>query len=150
MLNSINKRFIPAFISTTVILAIILVGFVVFSYYPIDNLAQEGHCNFSQQFHLYCPGCGGTRAVESLLHGHVITSFMQNPVPVYAILLFLRIWIALFHNTFFCKIQSKLWIVLYSWEAWGILFVVVGNFIIRNLLLVFFGWDYLGDMTQYY
>ena len=35
-------------------------------------------------FHLatgyYCPGCGGTRAITSLLHGQILNSFLYHPV----------------------------------------------------------------------
>lgn len=32
---------------------------------------------------LYCPGCGGTRALESLLGGHPIRSFLYHPAIDY-------------------------------------------------------------------
>ena len=53
---------------------------------------------------------------------------------------------ALLYNTFLSR-NGKEVTVLYEWEAWGILVVVLGFFIVRNLLLIFFGIDYLGDMT---
>lgn len=31
---------------------------------------------------LQCPGCGGTRAMFSLLHGDVVTSFAMNPLVI--------------------------------------------------------------------
>lgn len=55
-------------------------------------------------------------------------------------------WGALLYNTFLSR-NGKEVTVLYEWEAWGILVVVLGFFIVRNLLLIFFGIDYLGDMT---
>ena len=55
-------------------------------------------------------------------------------------------WGALLYNAFLSR-NSKEVTVLYEWEAWGILVVVLGFFIVRNLLLIFFGIDYLGDMT---
>ena len=32
-----------------------------------------------------CPGCGSTRAVHQLLHGHVVAAFMLNPFFLLAI-----------------------------------------------------------------
>lgn len=32
-----------------------------------------------------CPGCGSTRAMHQLLHGHVVTAFMLNPFFLLAI-----------------------------------------------------------------
>src|SRR5699024_11763741 len=36
---------------------------------------------------LYCPGCGGTRAVLLLVEGHPIRSFFYHPVVLYAAVL---------------------------------------------------------------
>ena len=43
-------------------------------------------CIFHSLTGLYCPGCGGTRAVLFLLHGQVGKSFYYNPAVSYAIL----------------------------------------------------------------
>ncbi len=32
-----------------------------------------------------CPGCGSTRAMHQLLHGHVVAAFMLNPFLLLAI-----------------------------------------------------------------
>ena len=110
---------------------------------------REGPCQFSQLFHLYCPGCGGTRAISSLLRFDVIGSLLANPVPVYAIVLFFRVWIALLHNVITGR-DGKKWRIIREWEIVGIIVVIAGNFIVRNLLLVLFGIDYLGDMAAFW
>ena len=92
---------------------------------------------------MYCPGCGGTRAVSALVRGDIIDSILSNPIPVYALVLLLRMWAALLYNT--VRSKGKKIRVLYDWEAWGILAVVLGHFILRNILLVLFHIDYLGD-----
>ncbi|MBO4686997.1 MAG: DUF2752 domain-containing protein [Clostridiales bacterium] len=134
-----------------------------------DVAFQEGPCGFSQTLHLYCPGCGGTRAVKYLLQFDPIRSFLANPIPLYTAILLLRIWVAFLHNVVCCRelhrstadVQkqengdmmtgsSRRWKLLYQWEMWGILVVVIGFFIIRNLALVLFKWDFLGDMAGYW
>jgi hypothetical protein len=34
---------------------------------------------------LYCPGCGSTRAIHQLLHGHFATAFRFNPLLLCAL-----------------------------------------------------------------
>ena len=31
---------------------------------------------------LWCPGCGSTRALHQLLHGHLMTAFRLNPLAI--------------------------------------------------------------------
>jgi hypothetical protein len=41
-----------------------------FSFYP--------QCPIHEYLHLQCPGCGGTRALVALLHGHLAEAFHSN------------------------------------------------------------------------
>jgi hypothetical protein len=41
-------------------------------------------CVFRQLTGLQCPGCGSTRALHQLLHGHFVTAFTLNPLFVIA------------------------------------------------------------------
>ena len=40
-------------------------------------------CLFHLVTGLYCPGCGGTRAVKYLLNGRLLESLFYNPVVLY-------------------------------------------------------------------
>lgn len=40
-------------------------------------------CLFQRLTNLYCPGCGGTRAVLALLRGDVLLSLKYHPLVVY-------------------------------------------------------------------
>ena len=44
-------------------------------------------CSLYSLFGLYCPGCGGTRAVEYLLQGDFVKSFFYHPVVPYTAVL---------------------------------------------------------------
>ncbi len=149
MLSSANRRFLTAFTATSALLIVAVICFVFLKADP-GYLDKIEPCYFSRAFHLYCPGCGGTRAVKALLDGDIVRSFLSHPVPVCAIIMLVRMWAALLHNTFFDKDGKHIWSVLSKWEIIGIPVVIVGFFIVRNLLLVFCNIDYLGDMSSYW
>ena len=148
MLTASNKRFIIPFAATSVLL-IVAVFFIVWFRFDPGFLETRHSCLFSQTLHLYCPGCGGTRAVQALITGDILRSVMSNPIPVYALVMLLRMWIPLLHNVI-TKAETRIWTVLHAWEAWGVLVVVFGLFLGRNLLLVFGHYDYLGNMISFW
>lgn len=44
-------------------------------------------CAVFTLFGVYCPGCGGTRAVESFLEGHILQSLLYHPLVPYTAIL---------------------------------------------------------------
>ena len=40
-------------------------------------------CPFQRFTGLYCPGCGGTRALKALLHGDLLLSLQYHPLVLY-------------------------------------------------------------------
>ena len=91
-------------------------------------------CSFYELTHLYCPGCGGTRALESLLSFDIFSSLKYNAILLPGILLFLyydiRIFIAAYleDDDFILK-NIFIPILVY------VIFIII-NFIVRNILLV--------------
>lgn len=109
----------------------------------------EGGCAMKLLFHLYCPGCGGTRAIDAFLHGQLITSFLYNPVILYLACYFLSYYIpATLRIAGIWK--QKLNGMVYVYILIGLLAVIIIHFIVRNLLLVFGGIDYIGECIQYW
>ena len=93
-------------------------------------------CIFHMKTGLYCPGCGGTRAVRSLLHGHLIRSLWYHPFVFYGAVLYAVYMISntikryINHNFYGMKYKD---IYVYIWIA-----ILLLNFIVRNILLVKF------------
>lgn len=94
-------------------------------------------CFFQRMTGLYCPGCGGTRAVQALLTGHPLKSLIYHPVVLYAAVL-----MGAFLGSFILKRLSKGKIRRISFRIvylWAGLFLVIINWLMRNLLLQFLG-----------
>ena len=50
------------------------------------HLVADGYpCLFRAVAKIYCPGCGGTRAVYLLLTGHPVLSFLYHPIVLYTV-----------------------------------------------------------------
>ena len=72
-------------------------------------------CAFFSTTGLYCPGCGGTRAVKSLLRGDLIRSFLYHPFVTYCLISYLAFMVYEFIKKHY-KIFKKVFpieIVLY-------------------------------------
>lgn len=95
-------------------------------------------CYFHLFTGLYCPGCGGTRAWISLLHGHFLRSLVYHPVVLYGTALYLayvfRNLLAVFpwtrHNHSGMAFRN-----VYLYFA---VILILGNWILKNILLLFF------------
>ncbi|HET9033505.1 MAG TPA: DUF2752 domain-containing protein [Dokdonella sp.] len=89
-------------------------------------------CLFHSLTHLYCPGCGVTRALHALLHGEPALALSMNPLAVVAIpVIPLMLWNSARPGTpWIAKISDgRLWLAL-----------VTGFFILRNLPWAPFVW----------
>ena len=49
-------------------------------------------CFFYHVLGIYCPGCGGTRAIGALLQGKPLLSFWYHPLVPYTVVLFWRLY----------------------------------------------------------
>ncbi len=69
-------------------------GLCVFLYYHSPFESDIALCPVYRYFHLYCPGCGLTRAFYLLLHGHPLLALRQNPVALPLLLFVLYLLLA--------------------------------------------------------
>ena len=100
-------------------------------------------CVFLNKLHIYCPGCGGTRAVYALLRFDLLASLIYNPIVPLGALVYayynIRAIIAIRKKDeeYFLKRKYTLLIILAG--------ILIAYFIIRNILL-FNGIDLIGDV----
>lgn len=106
----------------------------------IDRIknGQGFPCLFHLLTGLYCPGCGGTRAVRLLFRGELIRSFLYHPfVPYLALALGLEAFFFLgailrkSRHTYLREMERR----YPRWVFVGVAIVVV-NWIVKNVLLV--------------
>ena len=118
-----------------------VVFFVVISSALSDVEALK--CVFLNKLHLYCPGCGGTRAVYALLNLDFVASFVYNPVVILGGIAYMyydvRAIIAIYKKdeAYFLKRKFILLMVLAG--------ILIAYFVIRNVLLIN-GIDLIGDV----
>ena len=116
----------------------------LYHYFDYAFFGIKDPCFFKVYLHIYCPGCGGTRAVDAFLHGHFVQSFLYHPFIIYVFALFLMYFIPATY-TFIMKRDGKLHYKFHIAPLWVLLGIIVIHFIGRNILLVCFGIDYLHD-----
>ncbi|MBF0344841.1 MAG: DUF2752 domain-containing protein [Nitrospirae bacterium] len=108
----------------------VVAGIILYRFNP-ENTALFPSCIFHDMTGLYCPGCGGTRALNCLLHGDIVAAFGYNqlmvvlvPVVMYVVLSYM------FSSWRFSRVSLSV--------MWFMLAVVVLYGILRNLTPVLY------------
>ena len=103
-------------------------------------------CWFHDYFHLYCVGCGGTRAIFAMLQGKLIASLYYNPAVLLGALLVLHYEIGVIvtlrkkdGKRYYCT--NAVPIIIY-----GVVVLVFS--LVRNYLLVACRYDMLQDFIK--
>lgn len=88
-------------------------------------------CFFHQVTGLYCPGCGATRALYQLLHGHVLIALHDNLFFVFALPgLFIAAVVNAFSRDCFRRIISEKTIVILHTIM---LYAILAFWVLRNI-----------------
>lgn len=94
-------------------------------------------CFFSTFLGIYCPGCGGTRSLSALLHGHFLRALWYHPfVPYFAFVYFGFLLTQGLHRLGIKRVKG--W-KFHNWYLWGGLAILAVNFIVKNILRLKFG-----------
>lgn len=103
----------------------------------LKNYISIPGCWVAKHLGIYCPGCGGTRAVIALRHGRVIRSFFYHPLVVY----FCAVYTAYVGTQTFARVfrfrrwRGLRWRNEYLYIGLGLL---AAHTVIRNILLLVF------------
>lgn len=124
-------------------LAVII--FIYFLFHRMTGFRLEKYlspCMFHEMTGYYCPGCGITRAVYAFFEGNLLQCFRYHPFVLYAAVF--GGWF-LISQTIERLSKGKIAIAMryrdcYLWIALAILMV---NFLVKNIALLFFHIDLL-------
>lgn len=115
-------------------------------FFTVFEGGNVSFCFLKEHFKIYCPGCGGSRALVSLVKLDIIESFILYPPLLVAVLIILELDVRMF----FCAVKNTdSFLKKYSFKRFYILaaFIIL-NFLVRNALLIFFNIDFIGDIHQ--
>lgn len=121
-----------------VFLAVAAVGIPLFFLYLSGRDIPQSICLVRFIFGMYCPGCGGTRSVTALLHGHLLQALWYHPLVPYMVciyLVFMFSWTAAKLHLFGIKRGMK----YRSGYLYGMVAIIAINFIGKNILKFCFG-----------
>ena len=111
---------------------LLILSVVIFNYFRFDLTSIVPQCHFYRATGYLDPGCGGTRAVQSLLTGNIMASIKYNFLPVLVGGYFSLFFIELTFCTFLNR-KTKVFTPR-GWMLWVLAFIVVGYGIIRNII----------------
>lgn len=105
------------------------------------------YCLMYSLFHLYCPFCGGTRAIFDILNLDMLSAIKHNVFLIYLIIAF--VFYDIRALSMILKGQKNAFSVpKWLWMLTVILFAVF--FVVRNLLMIAFGIDTVGDLAGFW
>lgn len=93
---------------------------------------QIQECRFLKYTGLYCPWCGGTRAVKAFLKGNLIESLYYHPIVIYVVLIGFLFMICRVISYFYPIKTKKYYSNTYIFLGFV---VVIVNWLIKNIML---------------
>ncbi|MDF2821634.1 MAG: hypothetical protein K0R15_2075 [Clostridiales bacterium] len=101
-------------------------------------------CLILSKLHIYCPGCGGTRAFSQIIEGDIVGSILSNPIPLFMIIIYIIIFIDMTRKLISPK--NNKWFN-YKPAFITIILLIFYTLILRNIIAILLGIDYLGDLS---
>ncbi len=131
------------------LIALGLAGIWIGCFLLFSRLRAEGlfvvTCPLHDLLRIYCPLCGGSRAILSLLRFDLPTAFRSNPAVLLSlpVLLFyyVRALVVFARGGVFSFRLPRKWTV-------ALISLFAAFFVLRNVLLLFFGVDPAGDFIH--
>lgn len=128
------------------LIGIVCLLWVLYRLFPAPFSKLLLPCMVQSILGIYCPGCGGTRAVIAFFHGDFLGSLACHPLVPYT---------AVFGGWFLIsqtiaratKHRLDIGMKYKDGYVWAALVIVIVNFILKNLLLIVWKVDLLGKFS---
>lgn len=120
------------YISVIIIVLVLIMFYII---YVLIGKPPIFNCWIYENFGIYCPGCGCTRALINLVQGNIIKSLYYNPTVLYTVIVLI---IYLVGNTIakVLKKDSKYILKYTPILIYVGIFILIGTCIVKNLLKI--------------
>jgi uncharacterized protein DUF2752 len=107
------------------------VAFAVLYFFDPRSCSLLPPCPFHAMTGLWCPGCGSTRGLHALAHGHLLQALRFNPLMVASLPFLLSV--CLFHSYQLISGQTPARVFVKPSWIWTMVAVVVAFGLLRNV-----------------
>ncbi len=132
-----------------VFLILFFLFLIIYHTYGWQFAGNLSSCYINDVWHLYCPACGATRALDYFLHGRLLKSLLANPFIISAVLFFMSYFIPATY-TFIIKKDRKRYYHFNKNLLISLIVINIGYFLARNISLVLWGYDFIYENTKYW
>lgn len=144
---TVKKRRLLIFIAVNAVVLLCIPLFFIFRRIMYSVNPAMLKCILHDTLHLYCPTCGGTRAVCALLRFDIIGALKSNAFAVSFAVIFLYYDI----RAFIAILKKKQRVLFIPAYVWILLLIWLAVFAVgRNLLMIYCGTDPLGDLVRFW
>lgn len=123
-----EQLFVAGLFLPLILLAFYGAGLLTRAFLP----APLQDCVWNRFFHIYCPGCGATRAAVCFFQGHWIRALWYHPAVVYGLILYFAFMgsqgLALLSRH---RVRG---LAFREWYLYAALVILFANFVLKNLL----------------
>ena len=106
-------------------------------HFALGGTVPRMPCFFDKVLGIYCPGCGGTRALTSLVHGRLLEALWYHPLIPYLAVVGGGFMLTQGMERLGIR-QVRGW-RYHAWYLYAAIGLIVLNFIVKNVLRLFWG-----------
>lgn len=115
-----------------------IVGLPLLLYYTANmEKGMFPPCILNRYLGVYCPGCGGSRALKAFFTGHFLASLYYHPLVMYTAVIYIVFMVS--QTLQMCSRGRIRGIRFHHWFLYGAVIVIAVNCLLKNILKFVFG-----------